>query len=143
MTGVQTCALPILRDDANTLLYVFRFRISSKPAVMDNFSGTHVPNTGTIAYFKIISEAGIAAGVRRIEALTSEGLMKHYQEVEEELQEAARTAKTTPSALTSKIQSLLEEIKTLHSENEKLKSKLANDSLGDVMSQVKDRKSVV
>ena len=54
------------------------------------------------------------------------------------LQEAARTAKTTPSALTSKIQSLLEEIKTLHSENEKLKSKLANDSLGDVMSQVKE-----
>ena len=64
--------------------------------------------------------------------------MKHYQEVEEELQEAARTAKTTPYALTSKIQSLLEEIKTLHSENEKLKSKLANDSLGDVMSQVKE-----
>ena len=68
--------------------------------------------------------------------------MKHYQEVEEELQEAARTAKTTPSALTSKIQSLLEEIKTLHSENEKLKSKLAKEAMGDVMDQVQEVKGV-
>ena len=44
--------------------------------------GTHVANTSTISYFKILSEAGIAAGVRRIEALTSDGLMTHYAEVE-------------------------------------------------------------
>lgn len=100
--------------------------------------GTHVPNTSTIASFRILSETGIAAGVRRIEALTSEGLMKHYQEAETELLEAAKAAKTTPAALTSKIESLLDEIKALHSENEKLKSRLANDSLGDVMSQVKE-----
>ncbi len=100
--------------------------------------GTHVSNTGTIASFKILSEAGIAAGVRRIEALTSTGLMNHYKEVENELHEAAKLAKTTPAALSSKIESMLEEIKTLHAENEKLKSKLANDSLGDVMNQVQD-----
>ena len=100
--------------------------------------GTHVPNTSVIASFKILSEAGIAAGVRRIEALTSDGLMKHYAQVEEELLEAAKAAKTTPAALTSKIEALLDEIKALNSENEKLKSKLANDSLGDVMSQVKE-----
>ena len=100
--------------------------------------GTHVSNTGTIASFKILSEAGIAAGVRRIEALTSTGLMHHYKEVENELHEAAKLAKTTPAALSSKIESMLEEIKTLHAENEKLKSKLANDSLGDVMNQVQD-----
>ena len=52
--------------------------------------GTHVANTNNIASFKILSEAGIAAGVRRIEALTSEGLMKYYEEVEAELHEAAR-----------------------------------------------------
>ena len=100
--------------------------------------GTHVANTSTIGYFKILSEAGIAAGVRRIEALTSDGLMEHYAEVETELQEAAKTAKTTPAGLNAKIQSLLDEIKALNSENEKLKSKMANDSLGDVLSQVKE-----
>ena len=100
--------------------------------------GTHVSNTGAIASFKILSEAGIAAGVRRIEALTSTGLMNHYKEVENELHEAAKLAKTTPAALSSKIESMLEEIKTLHAENEKLKSKLAKDSLGDVMNQVQD-----
>ena len=100
--------------------------------------GTHVPNTSTISSFKIISEAGIAAGVRRIEALTSTGLMNYYHEMEEELHEAAKLVKTTPATLHDKLQAMLDEIKALHSENEKLKSKLANDSLGDVMNQVKE-----
>ena len=100
--------------------------------------GTHVANTSSIASFKILSETGIAAGVRRIEALTSDGLMKHYEGVEKELAEAAKAAKTTPAALTSRIESLLEELKVLHAENEKLKSKMAKDALGDVMSQVKE-----
>ncbi len=100
--------------------------------------GTHVANTGTISAFKIISEAGIAAGVRRIEALTSAGLMEHYKEVEKELHEAAKIVKSTPTGLADKLASMLEEIKALHSENEKLKSKLANDSLGDVMNQVQE-----
>ena len=100
--------------------------------------GTHVSNTSSVGSFKIISENGIAAGVRRIEALTSNGLMEYYKEMEKELIKAAKIAKTTPDNLVNRIESLLDEIKSLHSENEKLKSKLANDALGDVMNQVKE-----
>ena len=104
--------------------------------------GTHVANTGVIGAFKILSETGIAAGVRRIEALTGDGLMAYYQNVETELHEAVKAAKTTPAELKNKIESMLEEIRALHSENEKLKSKLANNSMGDVMNQVVEVKGV-
>ena len=100
--------------------------------------GTHVGNTGTIHAFKIVSEAGIAAGVRRIEALTGEGLMAYYHKTEEELHEAAHAAKTTSADLKSKIEAMMAEIKALQAENDKLKSKLAKESLGDVMNQVKE-----
>ncbi|MCI5501999.1 MAG: alanine--tRNA ligase [Lachnospiraceae bacterium] len=104
--------------------------------------GTHVANTGVIGYFKIISESGVAAGTRRIEALTGEGLMKYYAEVEKELNEAAKAAKAEPSKLVNKINAMHDEIKELSSENEKLKAKLANDAVGDVDSQIKEVKGV-
>ena len=104
--------------------------------------GTHVSNTSTISYFKIVSEAGISAGVRRIEALTGAGLMKYYAGMENILHEAAKIAKSEPNALAKKIQSLNDEIKALYSENEKLKAKMANDSVGDVLNQVEEIKGV-
>lgn len=104
--------------------------------------GTHVSNTSTISYFKIVSEAGISAGVRRIEALTGAGLMKYYADMEKTLLEAAKIAKSEPNALAKKIQSLHDEIKALSSENEKLKAKMANDSVGDVLNNVEEVKGV-
>ena len=98
--------------------------------------GTHVSNTGVITAFKIVSEAGISAGVRRIEALTGDGVFAYYKDIEQKLHEAAKAAKATPGNLTEKIEHLLAEIKELHSENEALKSKVAKDALGDVMNQV-------
>ena len=100
--------------------------------------GTHVNNTGVISVFKILSESGIAAGVRRIEAITSEGVFDYYKKQEEELLAAAKAAKCDVASLVKKIEAMQEELKAAHSENEKLKAKLANNSLGDIMSQVKE-----
>ena len=104
--------------------------------------GTHVKNTNEISTFKIISEAGVAANVRRIEALTSDGAFDYYKNIEAELFQAAKTAKTEPQNLTAKIQSMLDEIKMLTAENNKLKDKVAKDSMGDVMSNVIEVKGV-
>lgn len=104
--------------------------------------GTHVANTSNIMLFKIISETGIAAGVRRIEALTGKGVMNHYNDLENTLHEAAKAAKTEPVQLIKKIATMNDEIKSLQSENEKLKNKLAKESLGDVLADVQEIKGV-
>lgn len=104
--------------------------------------GTHVKNTNEIMAFKILSESGVAAGVRRIEALTSKGLIRYYENLEKKLNEAAKVLKATPDNLAEKIAHLTAENKALHSEVESLKSKLAQDAMGDVMDQVQEIKGV-
>ena len=104
--------------------------------------GTHVKHTGEIAAFKIISESGVAAGVRRIEALTGDNVFAYYKNIEAELERAAKAAKTTPAALVEKIEHMMAEIKALNTENESLKSKAAKEALGDVMDQVVEVKGV-
>ncbi|MCD8299630.1 MAG: alanine--tRNA ligase [Clostridiales bacterium] len=104
--------------------------------------GTHVKNTGDITAFKILSENGVAAGVRRIEALTGANVFEYYKNVESELNAAAAAAKSTPSDLTEKIAHMQAEIKALMSENESLKSKIAQSSMGDIMDKVVEVKGV-
>ena len=104
--------------------------------------GTHVKNTSEIMAFKIISESGVAAGVRRIEALTSDGLMRYYAQIEETLKNAAHLLKATPENLADKITHMMAENKFLHGEVESLKNKMARDAAGDVMDQVEEVKGV-
>ena len=104
--------------------------------------GTHVSNTGNIMLFKILSESGIAAGVRRIEALTGNGVLSYYKSEEELLEKAAKALKANPQEILEKITHLQGELKAAQSENESLKSKLAQGALGDVMNQVREVKGV-
>lgn len=104
--------------------------------------GTHVANTGVITAFKIISETGVAAGVRRIEALTAKGLMNYYSELEEKLHRAAKLLKASPDKLEEKITHVLAENKELRAEVESLKSKLAKDAMGDVTDQITEVKGL-
>lgn len=122
-------------------LFGEKYGESVRVVMMGDFSkefcgGTHVKNTGNIGAFKILSESGVAAGVRRIEALTGNGVMKYYKELEEKVHEAARILKTNPAGLVEKAGHLMAENKALHSELESMKSKAAKDALGDVLDQV-------
>ena len=108
---------------------------------MDDYSiefcgGTHVKNTAAITTFKIVSESGIASGVRRIEALTGKAVFDYYKALEDKVNKAAELLKTNPDQLVDKISHTLSQIKELSSENESLKAKLANESLGDVTSDM-------
>ena len=104
--------------------------------------GTHVANTGDIVAFKIISESGVSAGTRRIEALTGDNVFAYYKAMEEELNKASQIVKSTPANLLERLEHLMAEVKELQSENESLKSKAAREALGDVMDQVVEVKGV-
>ena len=100
--------------------------------------GTHVKHTGEIGWFKILSESGVAAGVRRIEALTGTNVMSFYQAMEDNFEKIAAAAKATTGTLLDKVQHMQTELKQLASENESLKAKIAQSALGDVMNRVKE-----
>ena len=100
--------------------------------------GTHVKNVGEIGSFKILSESSAAAGVRRIEAITGDNVLKYYQTLEDEMNKAAAIVKAEPRELADKCEHLLEEIKKLKSENESLKSKAAQEAAGDAADNVQD-----
>ena len=104
--------------------------------------GTHVAHTGEIGFFKILSESGVAAGVRRIEAITGANVFAYYKTLEEQLNAACAAVKAQPADLSSKLEHMNAEIKAMHSEIESLKSKAAKEAVGDVMNSVKEVKGV-
>ncbi|MDY4693415.1 MAG: alanine--tRNA ligase [Blautia sp.] len=146
---VQTDIMDLEEAKKSGAMALFGEKYDQKVRVvsMGDFSkelcgGTHVANTGSIMLFKIVSESGIAAGVRRIEALTGNGVLEYYKKEEQLLHEASRALKANPSDLVEKIGHLQSEVKALQSENESLKSKLAQGALGNVMDKVTEVKGV-
>ncbi len=104
--------------------------------------GTHVARTGDIGLFKILSEGGVAAGVRRIEATTGVSALEHVQNLDATLSEIAGALKAQPAELTQKISTVLEQVKSLEKELARLKSKLASSQGDDLADQAKDVKGV-
>jgi alanyl-tRNA synthetase len=104
--------------------------------------GTHVNATGDIGMFKLISEGGIASGVRRIEAVTASKAVLHVQHAEAQIHSAARMLKTDTQQLATKVTSLLDHNKGLEKELSQLKQKLASQAGNDLMSSAVDIKGV-
>ena len=104
--------------------------------------GAHLHNTAQIGSFKIVSEGGVAAGVRRIEALTGAGAVAFYQKQDAELKEACKLLKATPENLMKKLETMLAEQKELHKTVEQLKAKMAGAAAGDVLAGKVDVKGI-
>ena len=103
---------------------------------MELCGGTHVNRTGDIGFFKIVSEGGIAAGVRRIEAVTGDKALDAVQSQGQKMNQIAGLLKTDPQGLTSRIQQLLDQNKAVEKELEKLKQQIASSASTNVLSEV-------
>lgn len=107
---------------------------------MDGFSvelcgGIHLKNTSQVGSFKIVSENGIAAGVRRIEALTGAAALKHYQTQEEQLKTVCRLIKSTPDTMLKRLEGILSAEKDLQKEIDSLKAKMAGSAVAEILDQ--------
>ncbi|MCU0768945.1 MAG: DHHA1 domain-containing protein, partial [Burkholderiaceae bacterium] len=100
--------------------------------------GTHVARTGDIGFFKIVAEGGVAAGVRRIEAVTGRGALEFVQSLDRDLHEAASLLKAPAAEVTQKIAQVQEHVKALEKELARLKSKVASSQGDDLATQAVD-----
>ena len=104
--------------------------------------GTHVSRTGDIGFFKIVAETGVAAGVRRVEAVTGVGALKYVQEIDARMGEAAAALKSAPQELPARIAQMQEHIKSLEKDLARAKSRMAASQGDDLASQAVEVKGI-
>jgi alanyl-tRNA synthetase len=104
--------------------------------------GTHAKRTGDIGLFKIVAESGVAAGVRRVEAVTGEGALALVQQQQDQLQQVADAVKAQPQEAATRIAQILDNVKSLEKELAALKSKLASSQGDELLAQAQDIKGV-
>jgi alanyl-tRNA synthetase len=151
LANTDTCSHHMSFDDAvkHGAMALFGEKYGDEVRVMDIGSskelcgGVHVHRTGDIGLFKIVSEGGVAAGIRRVEAVTGEGALALVQGMARKLNEAAAALKSNPEELTTKIAAVQDQVKSLEKELAALKSKLASgqgDELATKAVEVKGMK---
>jgi alanyl-tRNA synthetase len=104
--------------------------------------GTHVSRTGDIGFFKIVGESGVAAGIRRIEAITGQSALEKVQKLDTQMHQLATILKSSPEDLTGRLSHLQDQVKVLEKELERFKSKAAASQGEELLSQVKEIKGV-
>ena len=104
--------------------------------------GVHVHRTGDIGLFKVVAESGVAAGVRRIDAVTGGNALSYLQSLEATVSKAAGSLKASPYELNSRIAQVLDQVKSLEKEMAALKGKLASSQGDELMTQAADVKGV-
>ncbi|CAG1017487.1 alanyl-tRNA synthetase [Burkholderiaceae bacterium] len=104
--------------------------------------GTHVQRTGDIGLFKVVAEGGVAAGVRRIEAVTGDNALAYLQSLERTVNQVAGTLKATPAEVTSRITGVLDHVRSLEKELASLKGRLASSQGDELLSRAVDVKGI-
>ena len=151
LEGLEVEALEMSLDEAKKIgaaaLFNEKYGETVRVVKIGDYSkelcgGTHITNSSQIGLFKIVSESGIASGVRRIEAITGRKVYQHIREVEEQVERVADIVKSNKKDVVDRVQSLSEEAKSLEKELEKIKSKLALSQVDDIINSALDIEGV-
>lgn len=139
--SIEECSLAEARERGATALFGEKYGDVVRMVAMGDYSlelcgGTHLTNTAQIGLFKIVSESGIGAGLRRIEAVTGTGVLALVRQQEEELEQLATVLKTQPAELVRRAEQVQAQIKELEKEVEQLKQQLAVREVADLLNQV-------
>ena len=140
---VKVMTLEEAKKTGATALFGEKYGETVRVVDIDGYSkefcgGTHLKNTAQAGSFKIISESGVSAGVRRIEALTGYGVLNYYEEKEFMFKDMMNMLKTSPNNLKKRLETLLDENKAMAKEIEALKSKLSGGLVDEIISSAKD-----
>ncbi len=140
----QSRVMPIEDAQKTGAMMLFGEKYGDEVRVVDIGSsrelcgGTHIKRTGDLGLFKIVAESGVAAGIRRIEAVTGEGALALVQQQERQLQQVADAVKTQPQEAAARIGQVLDHMKSLEKELAALKSKLASTQGDELVEQAQD-----
>ena len=146
--ATQARVLPIEEAQKTGAMMLFGEKYGDEVRVLDIGSsrelcgGTHVQRTGDIGLFKIVAEGGVAAGIRRVEAVTGDNALAYLQQLESSVNGLAGALKATPAEVPGRVAAVLEQVRALEKEVEALKSKLASSQGDELLAQAVDVKGV-